>query len=142
MQVTAERWYIDNIGRYGADEPVSILQALGRHKSFMKTVSKVYNENKQIFEGVSDNISKQQSILQKSAYMNNDMYGANSLSGEYVIAPNTMRAIGTGKYKLNYKATLTWEDYVFNLREYCQKRVLWLSDHMAPGVKIDTWQVG
>ena len=50
-------------------------------------------------------------------------------------------SIGTGKYKLNYKVTLTWDDYVYNLREYCQKRTMWLSDHLAPGVKIDTYQI-
>lgn len=50
-------------------------------------------------------------------------------------------SIGTGKYKLNYRVTLTWDDYVYNLREFCQKRTMWLSDHLAPGVKIDTYQI-
>ena len=40
-----------------------------------------------------------------------------------------MRAIGTGKYKLNYQVTTTWDDYVANLKEWCTKRTLWLSDH-------------
>ena len=37
--------------------------------------------------------------------------------------------IGTGKYKLNYQVTTTWDDYVANLKEWCTKRTLWLSDH-------------
>ncbi len=49
-----------------------------------------------------------------------------------------MRAIGTGDYKLNYKVTVSWDAYVDNLKEYCSKRVLWLSDHLAPGVEIVT----
>jgi spore coat protein CotH len=141
IQMTAEGWYIDNTGEYGSEKPATILQALGRHKSFMKQVSKVYNENKKAFEGIGSNIDRQAKILKKSAVMNNALFGTNSLSAEYVIAPNTMKTIGTGKYKLDYRVTLTWDDYIHNLREYCRKRTMWLSDHLAPGVKIDTYQI-
>lgn len=140
-QVNAEGWYIDSIGIYGAEKPVNILQALGRHPSFMKEVSRVYNEYKWAFEDMTANVDRQQKLLRKSASMNNERWGTNSLSTEYVVAPNTMAAIGTGKYKLNYRVTLTWDDYVYNLREFCQKRTMWLSDHLAPGVKIDTYQI-
>ena len=138
-QLNAEGWYNDSIGyRVTGDEPVSILQELGKHPSFMRHVAKVYNKYKWAFEDLDANVVKQEKILRQSAYMNNDLFGTNSLSAEYVVAPNTMAAIGTGKYKLNYKVTLTWDDYIYNLREYCQKRVLWLSDHLAPGVDITT----
>lgn len=142
IQMTAEGWYIDNTGEYGSEKPATILQALGRHKSFMKQVSKVYNENKKAFEGIGSNIDRQAKILKKSAVMNNALFGTNSLSAEYVIAPNTMKTIGTGKYKLDYRVTLTWDDYIHNLREYCQKRTLWLSDHLAPGKTIKTYMIG
>lgn len=138
-QLNAEGWYNDSIGyRVTGDEPVSILQELGKHPSFMRHVAKVYNEYKWAFEGLDANVVKQEKLLRESAYMNNDLFGTNSLSAEYVVAPNTMAAIGTGKYKLNYEVTLTWDNYIHNLREYCQKRVLWLSDHLAPGVDITT----
>ncbi|MBO7682171.1 MAG: CotH kinase family protein [Clostridia bacterium] len=138
-QLTAERWYIDSIGIYGSDDPVNILQALGRHKSFMEAVRKVFNENKKAFEGIDANITKQKKILKDSAYMNNNRYGSNSISAEYVFTPNTLAFLGTGKYKLDYNFTTTWEDYVHNLREYCNKRVLWLSDNLAPGVEIGVY---
>ncbi len=138
-QLNAEGWYNDSIGyRVSGDEPVSILQELGKHASFMREVARVYNEYKDAFEGIDANIVKQEKLLRQSAYMNNDRFGTNSLSAEYVVAPNTMAALGTGKYKLNYKVTTTWDDYIDNLREYCQKRVVWLSDHLAPGVDITT----
>ena len=41
-----------------------------------------------------------------------------------------MNLLGTGKYALNYEVTLTWDNYVNNLREFCAKRVLWLGDHL------------
>ena len=138
-QLNAEGWYNDSIGYHvTGDEPVSILQELGKHPSFMRHVAKVYNQYKSSFEGIDANIVKQEKLLRQSAYMNNALFGTNSLSAEYVVAPNTMEALGTGKYKLNYKVTLTWDDYIHNLREYCQKRVMWLSDHLAPGVDITT----
>ena len=143
VQLNAEGWYNDSIGYFvSGDEPVSILQELGKHPSFMREVARVYNQYKSSFEGIDANIVKQESNIRKSAYMNNDLFGTNSLSAEYVVAPNTMEALGTGKYKLNYKATLTWDDYIDNLREYCQKRVMWLSDHLAPGVDITTYHGG
>ena len=143
VQLNAEGWYNDSIGYFvSGDEPVSILQELGKHPSFMREVARVYNQYKSSFEGIDANIVKQESNIRKSAYMNNDLFGTNSLSAEYVVAPNTMEALGTGKYKLNYKVTLTWDDYIDNLREYCQKRVMWLSDHLAPGVDITTYHGG
>lgn len=142
VQLTAEGWYVDNTGEYGSEAPATILQALGRHKSFMKAVSKVYNKNKGIFEGISANITKQKKVLQQSAYMNNNLFLTNSPSAEYVFTPNTLAILGTGKYRLDYHFTTTWEDYVHNLREYCEKRVLWLSDHLKPGEKISTFTLG
>lgn len=141
-QLTAERWYIDSIGIQGFREPVNILQALGRHKSFMEAVRNVFNKNKKAFEGIDANITKQKKILKDSAYMNNDFYGSNSISAEYVVAPDAMAILGTGKYRLDYSFTITWEDYVHNLREYCEKRVLWLSDNLKPGQKISTFTLG
>ena len=141
-QLTADSWYIDTIGFPGSEDPVNILQALGRHKSFMEAVRKVFNDNKKAFQGIDANITKQKKILKQSAYMNNDFYGSNSLSAEYVFTPNTLAFLGTGKYKLDYHFTTTWEDYVYNLREYCNKRVLWLSDNLAPGVEIQTYTLG
>ena len=138
LQLTAEGWYVKNTGINGSKKPATILQALGRHPSFMRHVAKVYNQYKLSFEGMDANIVKQEKLLRQSAYMNNALFGTNSLSAEYVVAPNTMEALGTGKYKLNYKVTLTWDDYIHNLREYCQKRTMWLSDHLAPGVDITT----
>ena len=143
VQLNAEGWYNDSIGYFvSGDEPVAILQELGKHPSFMREVARVYNQYKSSFEGIDANIVKQEKLLRQSAYMNNALFGTNSLSAEYVVAPNTMEALGTGKYKLNYKVTLTWDDYIYNLREYCQKRVLWLSDHLAPGADITTYHGG
>ena len=143
IQMNAEGWYNDSIGYFvTGDEPVSLLQELGKHPSFMKEVARVYNEYKWAFEAMDANITKQVNLIRKSAIMNNDLHGANSLSAYYLVAPNTMASIGTGKYKLNYKVTLTWDDYIDNLREYCRKRTMWLSDHLAPGVDITTYHGG
>ena len=137
VQLNAEGWYNDSIGYFvSGDEPVAILQELGKHPSFMREVARVYNQYKWAFEGLDANVVKQEKLLRQSAYMNNDLFGTNSLSAEYVVAPNTMGALGTGKYKLNYKVTLTWDDYIDNLREYCRKRTMWLSDHLKPGQTI------
>ena len=138
VQVTAEGWYIDSIGLMADDRPISLLQELEKHPSFMRAVARVYNENKSVFEGVAGNVDVQRKILKDSALMNNVRWGTQNLNAEYVIAPNTMRAIGTGDYKLNYQVTVSWDAYVDNLKEYCSKRVLWMSDHLAPGVKIVT----
>ena len=74
--------------------------------------------------------------------MDRDRMGLINLSAEYVVAPNTMKLLGTGKYKLNYRITTGWDDYIYNLKEYCTKRVMWLSDHLAPGVDIVTYHGG
>lgn len=138
VQLNAESWYIDSIGFQIAEKPVSILQALGKHPSFMRNVAKVYNEYKWAFDDMADNVERQRIMLRASADMNNEKHGANSLSGQYVVAPNTMSALGTGEYKLNYEITIGWDSYVNNLKEWCVKRVKWLSDHLAPGVDIVT----
>ena len=130
MQLNAEGWYNDSIGLLAADAPVSILQELGKHASFMRHVAKVYNENKAAFENIAANVDAQQAVLRDSALMNNDLWGTHSIGLYYLVAPATMHALGTGKYALNYQVTLTWDNYVANLREYASKRVMWLSDHL------------
>ena len=129
-QMTAEGWYNDSIGLVAVDKPISLLQELGKHASFMQHVAKVYSENKAVFEDIAANVTRQQTLLRDSALMNNDLWNTHHLGAEYVVAPNTMHLIGTGKYALNYHVTLNWDEYVYNLREYCEKRVLWLTDHL------------
>ena len=130
VQVTAEGWFNDSIGMIAVDEPISLLQELGRHESFMQAVADVYNENKAVFEDLPAKVDREKEVLRGSALMNNEKWGTHHLNAEYVIAPNTMHIIGTGKYALNYKVTVNWDAYVANLKEYCTKRVLWLSDHL------------
>ena len=130
VQLNAEGWYNDSIGLISVDKPVSLLQELGKHASFMRHVAKIYTANQATFEDLVRNVDRQREFLRDSALMNNVLWGTQSLSAEYVIAPNTMSLLGTGKYALHYEVTLTWENYVNNLREFCTKRVLWLSDHL------------
>lgn len=142
MQLNAEGWYNDSIGYNVVDEPVSILQALGMHGSFMKEVSRVYNEYRKDFEGLPGYIETQRTLLRKSAKMDNRLWGVNHPGAMYLVAPETMKALGTGKYKLDYEVTLNWDNYVDNLSEYCVKRTLWLSDHLAPGATVVTTRGG
>ncbi len=96
----------------------------------MQAVADVYNENKAVFEDLPAKVDREKEVLEASALMNNEKWGTHHLNAEYVIAPNTMHIIGTGKYALNYKVTVNWDAYVANLKEYCTKRVMWLSDHL------------
>ena len=129
MQINAEGWYIDHIGADLADQPISLLQELHKHKSFRTHVAKIYKEYEWAFKDSAANVDRQKALIRDSALMNNERWLTNNLCADYVVAPNTMRAIGTGKYKLNYQITTTWNDYVANLKEWCTKRALWLSDH-------------
>ena len=130
MQLNAEGWFNDSVGAIIVDEPVSLLQELGKHASFMREVARVYNENLALFEDLPANVGRQREIIRASAMMNNDLWGTHSLSADYLIAPNTMSLLGTGKYALHYDVTLTWDNYVNNLKEFCTKRVMWLTDHL------------
>ncbi len=129
MQINAEGWYVDHIGADLSDQPISLLQELHKHQSFRDHVAKIYNEYEWAFQDCAANVDRQQALLRDSALMNNERWLTNNLCADYVVAPNTMRAIGTGKYKLNYRITTTWNDYVANLKEWCTKRTMWLSDH-------------
>ena len=143
IQVNAEGWYNDSIGYLvTGDKPVTMLQELGKHASFMRKVAEVYNENKQHFEDLANDVDEQAKVVEESALMDREKMGLINLSAEYVVAPNTMKLLGTGKYKLNYRITTGWDDYIYNLKEYCTKRVMWLSDHLAPGVDIVTYHGG
>ncbi len=142
VQVNAEGWYNDSIGLMAVDQPVSLFQELGKHASFMRHVAKVYNENKQSFEGAAADVDRQREILRQSAQMDAAKFGIVNVCGEYVVSPEIMSALGTGNYKLNYEFTVNWDNYVNNLKEWCTKRVLWLSDHLAPGVDIVTFHGG
>ena len=130
VQLNAEGWYNDSIGLFAVDKPVSLLQELGKHASFMERVAKVYNEYRHAFEDIPANVDRQQALLRDSAMMNNDLWGTHSLSADYLVAPATMHLLGTGKYALNYRVTVDWDAYVYNLKEYAAKRVMWLSDHL------------
>ena len=130
MQLNAEGWFNDSVGALLVDEPVSILQELGKHPSFMREVAKVYNENRALFEDLAANVDRQREAIRASALMNNDLWGTHSLSADYLIAPTTMSLLGTGKYALHYDVTLTWDNYVNNVKEFCTKRVMWLTDHL------------
>ena len=128
IQLNAEGWYNDSIGLIAGDKPVSLLQELGKHASFMRHVAKIYNEHKADFEGIAANVDDQQKVLGDSAKMNNVLWGTHSLSADYLVAPGTMSLLGTGKYALRYHVTLNWDAYVYNLKEFATKRVMWLSD--------------
>ena len=129
MQLNAEGWYNESIGYSVVDEPVSILQGLGRHESFMKKVAEVYNENIAAFEAIDGNITKQTELVRDSAMMNYKKYKL-ALSAEYVVSPTIMSLLGTGKYRLNYKITTDWDSFIYNLREFCSKRTMWLTDNL------------
>ena len=130
MQLNAEGWYNDCIGLAAMDKPVSLMQELGKHPSFMRAVAKVYNENKALFEDMTANVERQRAVLRDSALMNNVLWGTHNLCAEYVVAPNTMSLLGTGKYALRYEVTLNWDSYVNNVKEFASKRVMWLTDHL------------
>lgn len=143
VQLNAEGWYMDSIGYLvTGEEPVTMLQEFGKHASFMRHVAKVYNEYKWAFEDTAANVDRQREVLRQSAEMDRTKMGLINLAAEYVVAPNTMRALGTGEYQLNYEITVGWDSYVNNLKEWCVKRVKWLSDHLAPGVDIVTYHGG
>ena len=130
MQLNAEGWYNDSIGYSIVDEPVSILQGLGKHQSFRDHVAEVYRENIAAFEAIDGNITQQQELIRDSAMMNFKKYPL-SLSAEYVVAPDIMKMLGTGKYRLNYKITTNWDSFIYNLREFCSKRTMWLTDNLV-----------
>ena len=138
MQLNAEGWYNDSIGLMAVNEPVSLLQEFGKHPDFMQRVAELYNENKAYFEDLAANVDRQQALIRDSAMMNNARWGTHSLCADYLIAPGTMSLLGTGKYALQYRVTLSWDDYVYNLREYCTKRVMWLSDHLQLQAPVGT----
>lgn len=143
IQVNAEGWYNDSIGYLiTGDKPVTMLQEFGKHASFMREVVRVYNQYKKDFEDLAGDVDTQAAVIKASALMDRDRMGLINLSAEYVVAPNTMKLLGTGKYKLNYRITTGYDDYIYNLKEYCTKRVMWLSDHLAPGVDIVTYHGG
>ena len=131
MQLNAEGWYNDSIGLVAVDKPVSLLQELGKHASFMQHVAKIYNEYRYAFENVAVNVDVQRELLRDSADMNNALWGTHSIGAYYLVAPVTMHLLGTGKYALNYQVTVNWDAYVNNLREFATKRVMWLSDNLA-----------
>ena len=129
-QLNAEGWFNDSVGAILVDEPVSLLQELGKHASFVREVARVYHENVALFEDLAANVDRQRDAIRASALMNNVLWGTHSLSADYLIAPNTMSLLGTGKYALHYDVTFTWDNYVNNVKEFCTKRVMWLSDHL------------
>ena len=134
-QITAEGWYNDSIGLVASDKHYSLLQELGKHASFMQRVSEIYNEYKWAFEGITDNIDAQQAILEDSALMNNDLWGTHHIGSYYYVAPMTL---GTGKYAVNYEITVNWNSYVNNMRQFAEKRVMWLSDHLYAEAPVGT----
>ena len=131
MQLNAEGWFNDSIGAIAVDKPVSLLQELGKHESFMLEVARVYNEYKADFEALAANVDHWRDEIRASALMNNVLWGTHSLSADYLVAPTTMSLLGTEKYALHYDVTLTWDNYVNNVKEFVTKRVMWLSDHLA-----------
>ena len=130
VQMNAEGWYNDSVGLVASSKPYSILQGLGMHASFIQHVAEVYNDYKWAFEELVPDIESQRDIIEASARMDNDRWGTHHIGTNYTVAPTTMSLLGTGKYKLNYEITVNWDSYVNNLKEFCTKRVMWLSDHL------------
>ena len=126
-QMTAEGWYVDSIGLVSVDKPVNMLQELAKHDSFMQRAAEIYNEYKWAFEEIVSDVDCQQTVIEDSALMNNDLWGTNHIGSYYVVVPAHM---GSGNYAVNYEVTLNWNSYLNNLREFASKRVLWLTDHL------------
>ena len=126
-QMTAEGWYNDSIGMSAVNKPISLLQELGKHESFMKHVAEVFNDYKWAFDDIVPNIERQKAVIENSALMNNVLWGTHHLGSYYVVVPAYM---GTGKYMVNYEVTTSWKSYVNNMADFAGKRVMWLSDHL------------
>ena len=93
IQLNAEGWYNDSIGLFAVDKPVSLLQELGKHASFMRHVAEVYNEYRAAFEDIPANVDRQQSLLRDSAMMNNVLWGTQSLCADYLVSPTGIRVL-------------------------------------------------
>ena len=130
-QLNAQGWFNDSVGLAAMDQPVSLLQELGKHESFLRRVAAIYNKYQSDFDGIVNNVDAQKTLLRGSALMNNARWGTNSPSRVFVVAPDAVRLLGTGKYALQYQLTTTWDNYVYNLREFADKRTMWLSDHLS-----------
>ena len=131
VQLNAQGWFNDSVGLVVMDQPISLLQELGKHESFMRHVAAIYNRYQSAFDGIVDNVDAQKTLLRGSALMNNSRWGTNSKNSSFVVAPKTLSLLGTGKYALQYRVTTTWDNYVYNLREFADKRTMWLSDRLS-----------
>lgn len=128
-QISADSWFVDDIGLSASNLPISWLQELGKHESFMTRVYEIYNETTSASYNLCMNIDTQAELLRQSAEMNGYLWDYTSVgaSNYTIIATKT---IGSGAYKLIYKPTNEWYDFVINLKEYANNRMKFLYDNL------------
>lgn len=128
-QISADGWFVDDIGLTISSLPLSWLQELGKHADFMARVYEIYNETTSASYNLCMNIDTQANILGASAEMNGYLWDYTGLfATNYTISAPLI--IGVGDYTLRYKTTDEWSDFVDNLSEYVSTRMKFLYDNL------------
>lgn len=128
-QISADGWFVDDIGLTISSLPLSWLQELGKHKDFMSRVYEIYNETTSESYNLCMNIDNQAQILGASALMNGYLWDYTGLfATNYTISAPMI--IGVGDYTLRYKTTDEWYDFVENLKEYVGTRMKFFYDNL------------
>lgn len=128
-QISADGWFVDDIGLSASNLPISWLQELGKHKDFMSRVYEIYNETTSASYNLCMNIDNQAQILGASALMNGYLWDYTGLfATNYTISAPMI--IGVGDYTLRYKTTNDWYDFVENLKEYVGTRMKFFYDNL------------
>ena len=120
-QISPDKWYIDGIQYDNNRGYLSWLQMLGRHQEFMQRVYELYNEYSDEFDALETQIDAQASVITDSAAMNFNIHPVNQTVEKMFNVENT-KTVGSGAYKITYKVTNSWSDYVDNLKMFVSTR--------------------
>lgn len=129
-QTSPDKWYIDGIQYDNNRGYLSWFQMLGRHQDFMQRVYELYNEYSDAFNALEAQITEQADVIADSANMNFNIHPVNQ-TVERMFNVEGAKSVGSGAYKITYKATNSWSDYVDNLKKFVTARNAFLSDNLT-----------
>jgi uncharacterized repeat protein (TIGR02543 family) len=118
-QHTPEGWYIPSVSDPEGRVKTFWLQQLGKHESFMERVYEIYHQYSYVFDGAAGKVDTFSAQLEASAAMNFDLHGI-VVSSHKVTSRDTHGCLPNSD----------WASYIYNLRNYAEKRAAFLKENV------------
>ena len=124
--LSKEGWYINSIKLDGNN--FCFFQELAKHQSFLDEVKKIYDENKDFFLEVEQEIQSEYNSNIKSSLSDFNKWGNKRSFNNYLIKDN--KTVGSDENIIEYITTNSYDDYYTNFCSFALNRLEYIDSNI------------